>query len=75
MSLKLIFGIVILIAFVVILSFLLIQLKRNSAVFKIRTKWIDNNDNRHDKYSYEEMLDTGFFNRKSWRIPKDEDYK
>ena len=59
----------------IILYFLSLQRKRDKEVLKIRLNWIIDKDKRHDKYSHEEMFDTGFFNRKSWRLPKDKDYK
>lgn len=51
------------------------QLGRNQEIFNIRIKWIDDDDLRHEKYTYESML---WPNRNNWfglKYPKDKDYK
>ena len=51
------------------------QLIRNNAVFKIRIKWIDEDDSRHDNYTYNEMF---AINKHTWyglKYPKESQYK
>lgn len=52
-----------------------IQLHRAEEIYKIRMKWLRDSDSRYYSYSYKRMLHTGFFKKRSWRLPKDEDYK
>jgi hypothetical protein len=57
------------------LAYIDLQLQRNEQVYRIRMQWIDNNDPRHEQYTYEEMFTASW---KTWwgmRWPKDELYK
>lgn len=63
-----------------ILSFLalfycLFQLLRNEAVYRIRIHWIDEDDSRHDKYSYDEMFSANKSNWFGLRWPCDKHFK
>ena len=52
------------------------QIKRNEAVFKIRMKWINTYQfNRHDRWSYEYMVDPNKSNWYGLKYPKEKDYK
>ena len=57
------------------ICYIIYQLFRNSAVYKIRTNWINTNDKRYNKYSYKFMNNP---NKNNWfglRYPKDKHYK
>lgn len=51
------------------------QFPRIDAVYHIRINWIRNLDDRHSKYSYDEMLKPNKQNRCGLKIPEDTDFK
>ena len=60
---------------IIFLLYCSLQLKRNNDIYKIRRKWIKQNDSRFDHYEYEEMF--GNLTLRMWfglRTPKDELY-
>lgn len=59
------------ILFIVVMVFYVRLLIVNERVYRIRDKWIDNEDPRWFKYEYNKMI--GMFAYKI-RLPKDEDF-
>ena len=47
------------------------QLFRNNKVYKIRIKWIENDDPRHDYYSYDFMFVPSKYNWFGLKFPTD----
>jgi hypothetical protein len=52
----------------------LYQLVRNRAVYRIRIKWINNNDERWEKYTYDEMFDPNPSNLFGLKFPNEKHY-
>jgi len=52
----------------------LYQLIRNTKIFKIRSVWIETNDKRWFKHSYDFMMDPNQHNWFGFRYPKDKHY-
>ena len=48
---------------------------RNDKVYEIRMKWVEEGDERDEKYTYEYMLNPNLHNWFGFKIPKEEDYK
>lgn len=57
------------------LFYVIYQLIRNNAVFKIRRKWRDRGDCRWYKYSYEDMYDPKKENYFGLQYPKEKYFK
>ena len=67
--------IIINIIFSVVIFYLIYQLVRNEAVYKMRAKWINSDDLRWHKYTYDEIMNP---NKENWcgiKFPKDKDFK
>lgn len=56
-------------------GYLTYQLRRNDAVYKIRVNWINTDDNRYQKYSYDYMFDPNRINWFGLKFPKDEHFR
>lgn len=65
---------IILAVLIIGLAYLGYQLARNSAVFNIRLLWIDNDDPRWYKYSYDYMFNPKLDNWLGLKYPRDKDY-
>lgn len=57
------------------LIYLLYQGKRNDAVYKIRMSWVNNQDKRRYKYSYDYMFMPKLKNYFGLQYPKDKHFK
>lgn len=57
-----------------IIIYCLYQLARNEKVYKIRINWINKNDPRLDKYTYEDMFRPSFKNWFGLKFPKESDF-
>lgn len=51
------------------------ELLRNNEVYHIRTKWIETSDNRHSKYTYQDMYLPSGDNWYGLKFPRDSDFK
>lgn len=51
------------------------QIKRNHEVYKIKMKWLHENDSRYEKYKYDDMYKPGFKNIFGLKFPKEHDFK
>jgi hypothetical protein len=50
------------------------QERRNNEVYKIRNKWVHKDDERWEKYSYDEMYDPSPLNWYGLKWPKEKDF-
>jgi len=48
---------------------------RNEAVYKIRSDWINSQDPRHEKYTYQEMYQPNKYNKYGWKKLNDGDFR
>lgn len=53
----------------------LYQLVRNDKIYHIRINWIDTDDKRRDKYSYDEMFRPNKHNWFGLKYPNEKQYK
>lgn len=63
------------IIFSVVTLYLIWQLVRNEAVYRVRINWIKGDDSRRYRYTYHEMMNP---NKENWfgiKFPKDKDFK
>ena len=58
----------------VVLLYCYYQLCRNHTIFNIRNIWIDNDDDRWYKYTYDYMMDPKLNNWFGLKYPRDKDY-
>ena len=60
---------------VLALIYCLIQLTRNSMIYIIRMRWIEEGDSRLSKYTYDYMFKANKHNWYGLRLPKEHRYK
>ena len=63
--------ILLMILLILIALYFIYQLKRNDAVFEIRSNWLARNDKRHGQYTYDEMFDPSKCNLYGLKYPRD----
>ena len=61
--------------FGVILTYCLYQLIRNNTIYSIRTNWIETDDSRYSKYSYDYMMNPSIHNWFGLKFPLDKSFK
>lgn len=66
--------IIVMCALSLVLLYGIYQFFRNEAVFRIRSKWIENRDSRWYEYTYDYMFDPSEDNWFGLRYPRDEHY-
>ncbi len=66
---------VILVLLVLLIFYCFYQLKRNKEVFNIRKKWIDTDDKRRYKFSYDCMFNPSKYNLYGLKYPNEEDFE
>ncbi len=64
-----------LICMVVLFFYVVYQLLRNDAIFKLRVNWSLNSDERYGKYTYYGMFFPSLANWLGMRYPMDKHYK
>lgn len=60
--------------FGIVTLYLTYQIFRTHRVYKIRCKWIDTDDKRRFKYSYEYMFNPSMHNLYGFKFPKDKQF-
>jgi hypothetical protein len=60
--------------FILIFIYLFYQIARNHKVYSIRIKWINDDDKRYPKYSYDEMYLPSFKNYLGLKYPNEKDF-
>jgi len=58
-----------------VLIYCLYQLLRNEATYKIVRNWLDSDDKRYYRYSYDFIFDPSRHNRFGFQFPKESNFK
>ena len=75
MTIILIILVILIIICIIGVLYCLYQLERNRQIYKIVTKWVNQDDERYYNYSYNYMADPSKHNWYGLKYPKDKHYE